>query len=85
MTSSPISLKDCGAIGLGLWALRPIISASGSIPGLSAAGMTSGLAAIGAGSLMNGLVITSAIPIAFFYMSRATARKVTLPNYSDKT
>ena len=84
MTSSPISLKDCGAIGLGLWALRPIISASGSIPGLSAAGMTSGLAAIGAGSLMNGLVITSA-PIAFFHMSRVTARKVTLPNYSDKT
>lgn len=68
MNSSPISLKECGAI-----------------PGLSAAGTTSGLAATGAGSLINGLVITSPIPIAFFCMCHAIALEVTTTSNSDKT
>ena len=40
------------------------ISASGAVAGLSAAGMTSGLAALGAGSMLIGIGVVAAIPVA---------------------
>ncbi|GBC60132.1 hypothetical protein DENIS_1077 [Desulfonema ishimotonii] len=47
---------SAGSVGL--------ISSAGSVAGLSAAGITSGLAALGGGSMLGGLVATSALPLA---------------------
>ena len=40
------------------------VSSAGAVSGLSAAGITSGLAAVGGGSMLGGLVVIAAAPIA---------------------
>ena len=50
------AVGTAGAIGT--------ISAAGSVAGLSAAGMTSGLAAIGGGTMLGGIAVTAAAPVA---------------------
>ena len=52
-----------GGIAAGFGGAIGAISASGAVAGLSAAGITSGLAAIG-GSMLGGLAVIAAIPIA---------------------
>ena len=58
--------KASGAAGAagGVSGLPALISVSGSVPGLSAAGITSGLAALGGGSMLGGVLVIGAVPLA---------------------
>ena len=70
-----INMKDNGATGAGAVGATAgavgatagtigLVSASGSVAGLSAAGITSGLAAIGGGTMVGGIVVAAAAPVA---------------------
>ena len=63
MTETIAVAVGSGFVGTGVAGSIGLISASGSVAGLSAAGITSGLAAIG-GSLLGGLGAVAAIPVA---------------------
>jgi len=53
-----------GGVATGIGGAIGAISASGSIAGLSAAGITSGLATLGGGTMLGGIIVVGAIPIA---------------------
>jgi DNA-binding XRE family transcriptional regulator len=54
-----------GGVAVGIGGAIGAISASGSVAGLSAAGITSGLAALGGGTMLGGLIVVGALPVAF--------------------
>ncbi|MGA2677865.1 MAG: helix-turn-helix transcriptional regulator [Sedimentisphaerales bacterium] len=54
-----------GGVAAGIGGAIGAISASGSVAGLSAAGITSGLAALGGGTMLGGIIVVGAIPLAF--------------------
>ncbi len=57
-------LGSAGGALTGVGASIAAISSSGAVAGLSAAGITSGLAAIGGGTMLGGIAVVAAIPIA---------------------
>jgi transcriptional regulator with XRE-family HTH domain len=64
-----------GGAGGGLGAAIASVSVAGSVPGLSAAGIASGLAAIG-GSLLGGLAVVAALPVAGGALGFGVARAI---------
>jgi len=53
-----------GGVAAGIGGAIGAISVSGSVAGLSAAGIISGLAALGGGTMLGGIIVVGAIPIA---------------------
>jgi ribosome-binding protein aMBF1 (putative translation factor) len=64
-----------GGVGGGIGAAIASVSAAGSVPGLSAAGIASGLAAIG-GSMLGGLAVVAALPVAGGALGFGVARAI---------
>lgn len=58
------TLGAMGGVATGIGGSIAAVSAAGSVTGLSAAGITSGLAAIGGGSLLGGIGVIAAVPVA---------------------
>jgi DNA-binding XRE family transcriptional regulator len=58
------TLGAAGGVATGVAGSIAAVSAAGSVAGLSAAGITSGLAAIGGGSLLGGIGVVAAMPVA---------------------
>lgn len=58
------TLGAAGGAATGVAGSIAAVSAAGSVAGVSAAGITSGLAAIGGGSMLGGIGIIAALPLA---------------------
>lgn len=58
------SIGAAGGVATGVGGAIGAISFSGTVSGLSAAGITSGLAAIGGGTMLGGIAVVAALPIA---------------------
>lgn len=58
------TLGSAGGVATGIGGSLAAVYAAGSVSGLSAAGITSGLAAIGGGSLLGGVGVVAAVPVA---------------------
>ena len=58
------TLGAAGGVVAGVGGSLAAVSAAGSVAGLSASGITSGLAAIGGGTMLGGIGVVAAIPIA---------------------
>ena len=58
------TLAGVGGAASGVGGSVAMVAAAGSVSGVSAAGITSGLAAIGGGSLLGGVSVIAAIPVA---------------------
>jgi plasmid maintenance system antidote protein VapI len=65
-----------GAVGVA--SIPFIISASGTVSGLSAAGITSGLTALGGGTVVAGFMVTAAIPWLGVAIGSIAVRGITL-------
>ena len=58
------TLGAAGGVATGVAGSIAAVSAAGSVAGVSAAGITSGLAAIGGGTLLGGIGVVAALPVA---------------------
>lgn len=58
------AIGTAGGFATGIGGAIGAVSVSGTVSGLSAAGITSGLAAIGGGTMLGGIALIAALPIA---------------------
>lgn len=58
------AIGAAGGVATGIGGAIGAVSVSGTVSGLSAAGITSGLAAIGGGTMLGGIAVVAALPIA---------------------